>query len=180
MKQSLHSLPMNAKASDWPNRFKQIYDRALERYRAGNRDAQSYFTSEEASFLASIGARPMEVYDFAEDEEDLPWETALLITSARRDYFLSILHGRASDRRLKVEEFPAKDAELDGIPWLPRLILKAKARLRGELPDELMYCCGGDRKFFRDHDIHPADFLRLTWAVDGDERKLLAYVRGDR
>ncbi len=73
---------------------------------------------------------------------------------------------------------PAKDAELEGIPWLPRLIDKAEAKLRGEMPADLMYDCGGDRQFFKKHDRHPADFLRVTWAAKGDARKILRYVRG--
>jgi hypothetical protein len=74
-------------------------------------------------------------------------------------------------------DYPAKDAPLDGIPWLPRLILKAQTRLRGEMPLEMMYGCAGDRRFFKQHGIHPADFLRFVWSVDGDEAKVLAYVR---
>ena len=77
-----------------------------------------------------------------------------------------------------MDDLPAKDAQLGGIVWLPRVIQKAKARLRGELPDTLMYCCGGDRKFFRTHDIHPADFLRYVWGAKGNEDKILNYVKG--
>jgi len=60
---------------------------------------------------------------------------------------------------------------------LPRLIEKAKAKLRGEMPPELMYCCGGDRAFLREHGIHPADFLREVWAAGDDTKKILQYVR---
>ncbi len=76
-----------------------------------------------------------------------------------------------------MEEFPAKDAEVDGIPWLPRLIMKARTKLIGQLPKELMYCCGGDRAFFRKCDIHPADFLRVVWDAGDDERKIPAFVK---
>jgi hypothetical protein len=32
-----------------------------------------------------------------------------------------------------------------------------------------MYSCGGDRAFFRTHDIHPAEFLTLIWRnLDND------------
>jgi hypothetical protein len=40
-----------------------------------------------------------------------------------------------------------------------------------------MYSCGGDRKFLRSHDIHPADFLRAVWAAGDDDSKAAAYVR---
>jgi hypothetical protein len=43
-----------------------------------------------------------------------------------------------------------------------------------------MYCCGGDRRFLKEHDIHPADFLRAIWASGGDTAKLLAYVQQSR
>ena len=164
---------------DWVSHVKPLYEQALERYQAGHRDPQTLFSAEEQRTLAAIGASPMELYDFAEDSDALDWESALLILAARRDFFLVIQKGVPSTHHLNMAELPAKDAELDGIPWLPRIIEKAKGRLRGELPNELMYCCGGDRRFFSTHDLHPADFLREVWAAGGDEKKILAYVRGE-
>jgi hypothetical protein len=164
------------KSYDWVRAFRILYDKALQQYRRGNRDAASYFTPAEQAELASIGCRATELYDFAEDDPDLDWETALLITSARRDYFLVVQHGRVSAKRLDAEIFPAKKAELHGVEWLPRIILKARAKLRGELPDELMYCCGGDRAFLKKHDIHPADFLREVWAAGDDDEKIARFV----
>jgi hypothetical protein len=58
---------------------------------------------------------------------------------------------------------PAKKDSVKGIEWLPRIIPKAKAKLRGELPDSLMYCCGGDRRFFKANNILPAEFLSIVW-----------------
>jgi len=165
------------KSYDWTIQVKSLYQEALQRYQAGHRDPQTLFDTQAQQTLAAIGASPMELFDYAEDAGSLDWETALLILAARRDYFLVMQHGVPSPHRLSMADFPAKDAELDGIPWLPRLIQKAQARLRGELPNELMYCCGGDRRFFSEHDVHPADFLREVWASGGDEKKLLAYVR---
>ena len=162
---------------EWTSHFRRVYDTALQKYASGNRDVSTFFLEEDQAFLVSIGARAIEFYDFAEDADDLPYECALLITFVRRDYFLNILRSRGATKKLGMDDFPAKDAELGGIAWLPRLILKAKARLRGELPDELMYGCGGDRRFFKQYDIHPADFLRFVWATDGDEAKILTYVQ---
>lgn len=162
----------------WHQRFRELYDKALVKYRNEHRGVGTFFTTREVGVLASIGAKPMELFDYAEDSSDLDPETALLITAARRDYFLIMQKGKWSERRIKVEDLPAKDAQLAGIVWLPRVIAKAQGRLRGELPDELMYGCGGDRKFFRTHDIHPADFMRAVWAAKGNEEKILAYVRG--
>ena len=165
------------KSYDWASYVKALYQKALQQYQAGNRDPHSFFSTEEQQELASIGASPMELFDYAEDAEALDWETALLILSVRRDYFLVMQKSVPSTHRLVMAELPAKDAELDGIPWLPRIIQKAQGRLRGELPNELMYGCGGDRRFFTTHDIHPADFLRDVWAAGGDAQKILAYVR---
>ena len=164
----------------WHQRFRELYDKALVKYRNEHRQLESFFTPREVGVLRSFGAKPMELFDYAEDSSDLDPETALLITAVRRDYFLVEQEGEWSEKTLKVEELPAKDAQLGGIVWLPRIIEKAKGRLRGELPNELMYCCGGDRRFFRTHDLHPADFLRYVWAAKGNQDKILAYVKGKR
>ena len=77
---------------------------------------------------------------------------------------------------LNVDAMPPKDAAIEGIEWLPRIIPKTKAKLRGELPESLMYCCGGDRRFFRAHDIHPAEFLSLVWRHENDDAAIVAWV----
>ncbi len=165
------------KAYNWTSQIKPLYDKALALYQAGHRDPQTLFDPQEVERLKEIGASAMEFYDFAEDADSLDWETALLILSVRRDYFLVMQKGVPSARRLTLADFPAKTAELDGIPWLPRIIQKALGRLRGELPLDLMYCCGGDRAFLRQFDLHPADFLREVWATAGDEQRVLSYVK---
>jgi len=160
----------------WQNSFKAIYDKALTQYRKGNQRPESYFTDAEVVWLASIGCKPGELYDIVEDHRDIDWETALLITSVRRDHFLSV-DGCIMHAPMTVKEFPAKGAKADGIPWLPRLIMKARAKLRGRLPKELMYCCGGDRAFLRKYKIHPADFLRVVWHACSDDRKIVEFVK---
>lgn len=164
----------------WQQRLRELYDKAQVKYRNENRKVETMFTPREVGVLRAFGAKPMELYDYAEDSSDLDWETALLITAARRDYFLYEQDGQWSEKTINVDNLPAKTDELDGIVWLPRIIEKAKGRLRGELPNELMYCCGGDRRFFRTHDIHPADFLRVVWASKGKSDKILAYVKDRR
>ncbi len=162
----------------WHQRFRELYDKALVKYRNEHRQLNSFFTPREVGVLRSFGAKPMELFDYAEDSSDLDPETALLITAVRRDYFLVEQQGKWSEKEISMEKLPAKDAALGGVVWLPRIIEKAKGRLRGELPNELMYCCGGDRRFFRTHDLHPADFLRYVWAAKGNQDKILAYVKG--
>lgn len=164
----------------WTQQLRPIYDKALELYRSGNRDLESYFTTEEANFLTSIGLRPINLYDYAEDmvnygEPD--WNTVLLIVAARRDFFLYKQNGITATTVTDATELPPKPEELDGIPWLPRIIAKANCFLNGGLCHEIMYGCGGDRRFLKEHDIHPADFLRAVWATGGDKDAMLAFVR---
>ena len=81
----------------WTKQLRAIYDKAVSLYREGNRDDASYFTEDETSFLASVGLRPINVYDYAEDfvtSGEPDWETYLLIAAARRDHFLFEQTGR--------------------------------------------------------------------------------------
>jgi hypothetical protein len=168
---------------NWTERLRAIYDKTIDLYRGGNRDLSSYFTQEETTWLASVGLRPINLYDWAEDvtgagEPD--WNTALLIAAARRDYFLVHQKGATATTVTEATELPAKIEELDGIPWLPRIIAKATCFLKGGLCHDIMYGCGGDRRFLKEHDIHPADFLRAVWASGGHQAKVLNYVRDSK
>lgn len=159
---------------DWTPEFRQGWERAVELYRAGDRQPAHY------PAIPGIGCSAQDLFHFAEDwvsSQEPSYDTALLVTAARRDYFLVVQRGQPSGRVVPVEEFPEKTAELAGFAWLPRIILKARCKLRGELPDELMYCCGGDRPFLKSVNIHPADFLRAVWAAHDDEQKIVDYVK---
>ena len=168
----------------WYHDLKQLFVQSLERYRVGEHNPARYYTHEQTDYLASIGMTPQELYDFAEDhakyDGDPDFETVLLISAARRDYLLSAQHGQTSDHVVSMDDLPPKDTKLGGIPWLPRLIKKAEAKLRGEMPPDLMYGCAGDRRFCQEHGIHPADFLRHVWSAAGDEQKILAYVQASK
>ena len=63
-----------------------------------------------------------------------------------------------------------------GIRWLPRIIQKARAKLRGEMPPELMYGCGGDRPFLEGVHFGLAEFLRLVWESGDDTRRVVDEV----
>jgi hypothetical protein len=165
---------------DWTQTFHELWDNAVAAYRTGNRNPATYFNANESSFLAGIGCSAQELYDFAEDwcgAQEPTFETALLITAARRDFFLVVQHCQPSRRMIPVSDFPPKDAVVAGFEWLPRQIVKAQAKLRGEMPEELMFCCGGDRAFFKRVNIHPADFLRVVWAARQDDQKIIEYVK---
>ncbi len=165
---------------NWAKQFREVFEDGLDAYRAGKRDSESMFNPAHRKFLAEIGTTTQEVFDFVEDNYhggDPGAETALLITATRREYFISVQKGKPSQRRIDMDALPAKSEELGGIEWLPRIIEKAKAKLRGEMPADLMYCCGGDRAFLREHGIHPADFLREVWAAGDDTSRILEFVR---
>jgi hypothetical protein len=164
----------------WTRKLRELYDKAVDLYRGGNRDLESYFSADERAWLTSVGLRPINLYDWAEDmvsagEPD--WNTVLLIAAARRDYFLVHQNGVTATTVTEAAELPAKTEELEGIPWLPRIIAKATCFLKGGLCHEIMYGCGGDRRFLKEHDIHPADFLRAVWASGGEQAKVLAFVK---
>jgi hypothetical protein len=138
------------------------------------------FDTAQSKFLGELGATPQEIFDFVEDTfygGEPGFETTLLITAARREYFLSVQAGKRSGRVIDMDKLPPKSARLEGIEWLPRIIEKARVKLRGEMPPDLMYCCGGDRDFLREHGIHPADFLREVWAAGEDVQRILNFVR---
>ena len=168
----------------WHHELKALFVMALERCRNGETNPARFFTPEQQEFLASVGQTPQEIYDFADDHNryhgDPDWETYLLISAARRDYFLAVQDGKPTGQTISTDDLPSKDAKLDGIPWLPRVIKKAEVKLRGEMPADLMFGCGGDRNFFREHGIHPADFLRRVWAAEGDEAKVLEYIKASQ
>ncbi len=164
----------------WNDTYLRLFDRCCGSYRAGNRHWQGYFSAADLDFLASIGCRTREFFDFVEDycDEGAPSPTtALLVAAVRRDFFLVVQQGRASDRILTRDSLPTFGDSLGGIPYLPRILAKARAKLRGELDPDIMFCCGGDRSFLARHgDLHPADFLRRVWAAGDDDSKVLAWI----
>lgn len=166
----------------WQTTFRALFDRCLEQYESGKTDPSAWFTAADKDFLKSIGCREREFFDFVDDHANADdgepsIETALLIASARRDYLNAVQRGRTSDKIVAPSELPAKTAEMDGIVWLPRIIAKARAKLRGEMDPDTMFGCGGDRAFCARHDIHPADLLRTVWAAEDDDKRILAFVK---
>ena len=164
----------------WETTFLELFDRCDARYRGGDSNFEGYYSDVDRQFLTSIGYKPREFFDFVEDYYD--WNdpspaSAVMIAAVRRDYLATILDGKLSEHEITPGELPGKQDEMEGFRWLPRIIRKAEGKLRGELDPEVMYCCGGDRAFLRQHDIHPADFLRVVWAADGDSAKVVKYVK---
>jgi hypothetical protein len=164
---------------DFPQKFRAVYDRAIASYLAGAREAANLLSAADVRWLETIGSRAQDMFDYAEDAADYgepDFETALLVQAIRRDYFLNVQAGKPSKAVLDVDKMPAKTDAVRGIEWLPRIIPKTRAKLRGELPLSLMYGCGGDRNFFKTHDIHPAEFLRLVWTNEENDNVIIDWV----
>ncbi len=167
----------------WDQTFLDLFDRCLKRYHRGDRDFLGYYGPSDLEFLASIGYKPRELFDFVEDHadgSDPSPATALLVASVRRDYFIHVQKGIPSTKEMTTSELPARDAQLDGFVWLPRILQKARNKLRGENSPDIMYGCGGDRAFLSRHDLHPADFLRVVWSAGERDERVVEFVRTHR
>ncbi len=165
----------------WNDVFLALFDRCAARFQAGDTDFKNYYDAADLAFLADIGCQTREFFDFVEDfcgEGQPSISTALLIAAVRRDYFLALQDRVCSETRLTANDIPTFGDELDGMAYLPRIIAKGRAKLRGELDPDLMFGCGGDRRFLRTHgDIHPADFLRNVWSAGDDDLKVAEWIK---
>lgn len=165
---------------DWKLEFRNVWDRGIAAWKAGRKSAQTMFGPSDVAFLASIGCTAQELFDFVDDClccEDFDFETVLAVTAVRRDYFVNVMHGKSTGRVIPMSELPAKSAEVDGISWLPRLIAKARIKLRGELHPDLMYGCAGDRPFLRRRHMTLPQFLQLVWDKGDDDRAIVDAVK---
>ena len=170
--------PMNN--ADWIQRLREVHASGIIAAKTGRRSAKTMFGAEDVEFLRSIGCSAQELFDFVDDylsdaEPDL--DEVIAIQSIRRDYFLNHMSGAWSGRVVSMAELPAKSAAVDGISWLPRLIVKARLKLRGEMPDDLMYGCGGDRPFVRRMRTTLAGFLQLVRDCGEDDKKIVETLK---
>jgi|TARA_B110000438_G_C15617956_1_gene565237 hypothetical protein len=160
--------------------LRSVWESAVASYRGGVNAAGDMFSDEQSAFLHSIGATEQEVFDFVEDYVsggDPDFDTFAAVTDKRRNYFLQVQNGQHSKHVVQDADLPAKTEELDGIVWLPRIIMKAKAKLKGEMNPNLMFSCGGDRRFLKSANLHAAEFLSLVERNLDDERAIIDYVK---
>ncbi len=160
----------------WEKRFREVHDHGVAAWTSGRRSPRSMFGPDEAAFLSTIGCSAQELFDFVDDalqygEPDYP--TILRCTAIRRAYFLDVEHGKHAGKTASMSDLPAKSAQVDGIAWLPRMIEKARLKLRGEMPADLMYGCGGDRQFLRGRRIDLPGFLELVRDSGDDDRRII-------
>jgi hypothetical protein len=166
--------------TDWQTQFRAVYDRGVAAWQAGRSSPHLMFSAADTAFLARIGCTAQELFDFIDDElahGEPDYATVLAVQAIRRDYFLNVLRGQATGRVASMKDLPAKSAAVDGIAWLPRLIVKARLKLRGELPADLMYGCGGDRPFLRGVNLDLPRFLELVRDSGDDDRKIIQAVK---
>ncbi|MFU8893707.1 MAG: DUF5069 domain-containing protein [Luteolibacter sp.] len=172
---------MTTAPTDWNDRFLALFDHCTGLYQKGNRDFTTYYDAAAQALLGEIGYAPREFFDFVEDfcEHGVPTRsTALLVAAVRRDYFHVAMEGEDGSRSVTSSDVPSRGEELDGIPYLPRILAKARAKLRGDLDPDMMFGCGGDRGFLqRSGGIHLADFLRRVWAAGEDDQKIVEWLR---
>jgi len=168
----------------WNDHYITLFEKCVALYQKGNQDFTRYYSKADLHFLAEIGCQTREFFDFIEDycEEDEPSiTTAMLVAAVRRDYFLTVMDRLPGNKLLTRDEIPGFGEELNGIAYLPRILAKARAKLRGELDPDLMYCCGGDRNFLsKNGGIHPADFLRHVWSAGDDDDALATWVKSQQ
>ncbi|EDY84565.1 hypothetical protein VDG1235_4196 [Verrucomicrobiia bacterium DG1235] len=175
-----HSYSQGMRHYTYQDSFKKLYAKSVELYRSGNMDKSSWFDANELAFIAENGWRVQDFFDYGEDQVhggEPSYEIAQSIEQVRRDYFLHIQKSNTSEHRIEAAALPPKPEAVDGIEWLPRIIQKAIGKLKGELCEEIMYCCGGDRNFLQTHDIHPAEFLRLVWANMDNHQAIIDFVK---
>jgi hypothetical protein len=161
---------------DWKLEFRKVWDRAIAAWKAGRNSPSKMFSPADVDFLAGIGCTAQELFDFVDDSlnyDDLDFETALAVTAIRRSYFLDVMHGKPTGRVVPMSQLPAKSATVDGIAWLPRLIAKARIKLRGEMNPDLMYGCAGDRPFLQSHHMTLPQFLQLVRDHGDDDRAII-------
>ena len=166
-------------SANWKLEFRELYQSAQKRYRDGRNTVNTIFEDKEAEFLYSIGCSVQELFDFVEDSinwGDVEYDQVEGVTALRRDYYVNILSSQPATTMIDPAIIPGKKDEVDGIAWLPRLIVKARAKLTGQLHPDLMYGCGGDRPFLRKCNSNLVDFLKVTRDAD-DDQDIINYIK---
>lgn len=167
---------------EWNDSFMALFRNAVERYHERPQTGiDRFFLPEEVKLLSDIGYQPAEMHAYIQEyavKGDPSPSTILLIAAARRSFFLTQQRGISGNARpVRAIDLPPDTDDFQEIPYLPRIISKAAAKLFGTLDPTIMYYDEKDRKFLREHgNIHPADFLYLTWQAHGDKQKMVSAV----
>lgn len=167
---------------EWNDSFMELFRNAVERYHERPQTSiERFFLPEEVKILADMGYQPAEMHAYIQEyavKGDPSPSTILLIAAARRSFFLTQQRGISGNARpVRAIDLPPETDDFQEIAYLPRIISKAAAKLFGTLDPAIMYYDEKDRLFLREHgNIHPADFLYLTWQAHGDKQKMVSAV----
>ena len=129
-------------SGNWKTQFREVFDAGVQRRKEGCNEPVAMFESAELAFMDSIGCTAQEMFDFCDDYvgwDDVIYEHIEALQAVRYEHFAEELDNQPARHRMEMDEFPPKDAEVEGVAWLPRLIVKARAKLAGQLPADLMY-----------------------------------------
>ena len=165
------------------DRLNRIWSSCVTRYKEGKHTVDNMLEPGELEFLKTIGLKPIDVFDYVEDfvqEMEPSFIIFASICAVRRHYFLEVQGSKSSTNTITTDSLPSKTDALEGVVWLPRIIQKALGKLKGELDPDIMYCCGGDRNFFRTNDIDPAEFMRIVWKYESEPDKIVQWVKSRR
>jgi hypothetical protein len=168
------------KDPEWTHEFRQLWNRAVHAWHDGRRSPDTLLNPPDTALLQSLGCSPQELFDFVDDHltyAEPDFDTVLATTAIRRDYFLNVQQGRPTDRVGSSDSLPPKDAEAAGIPWLPRILAKARLKLRGEMPPDLMYGCGGDRAFLAEVNLTLPAFLQMVRDHEHDDQPVIEAIK---
>lgn len=157
----------------------RIWEKSVSLYRDGNIDFASFPIDNEHALLTTWGISKIDVFDYAEDwciYEEPDMLTFILIHYERWSYFSEVQNFMPSVSLLDPCSLPEKSETVNGISWLPRILPKARAKLKGELTAEVMYGCGGDRQFFKENNVHPAKFLRVVRQFEDNDQAIIEWV----
>ncbi|MFI3243187.1 MAG: hypothetical protein R3Y56_02915 [Akkermansia sp.] len=167
---------------DWNDTFMELFHDAVERYHGNSHvNPLQFFYPSELEFLTSIGYKAQEMFDYiadyAQTGQPSP-STTLLIASKRRTYFFTAQRAmNSTSKPTSLSDLPSPEDDFGGYVYMPHIIGKAEAKLRGTLDDGIMYSNARDRQFFEENGgISPADFLGMVNNVRGDRQKLITAI----
>jgi len=162
------------------NELAELHSEACENYRRGERATSRIVSEAGVQALADMGIREQVIFDFVEDfvrYGEPSHEDFLSVVAIRQAHFVETLGGRWPGAVVSESALPLRADEWEGIPWLPRIARKAACFLDGSLSSDVMFGCGGDRRFLKEHDLALAEFLAAVNDAKGDDAAILRRVR---
>lgn len=164
---------------DYQKELQNVWEHAVRVYQSGVGEPGQMFPKEQIDFLSSIGQNEQQMFDYAEDYANGAepcFGDVASVADIRRAYFLDVQNGVPSRLVGNPDDLPSRNAEAGGLAWLPRVVTKAKQKLRGELHPSVMYGCAADRAFLKLCDIHPAELLRKVWQFENNDPAVYDWV----